>query len=97
MDEATIRRHAEQHAKANEAGDFDTAMKDLSDEGRTNLREVGRALPRPIETAEVLEVTGGGDRWTTKISYRGGDTETIVESDWEEREGRPMIVELRLT
>jgi hypothetical protein len=96
MDEATIREHARAHAAALAAGDPNRAAQDLTDEARAAAGPVMKALPRPVETAEVTGVTAEGDEFVAGILYSGGGSETLVVSRWAERDGRPMIVALAL-
>ena len=97
MDESTVRRHAEEHGRAMVEGDLMRAGGDLTSEAQGQARDVMRGLPREIDAAEVASVeTTGGDEYVAQIRYSGEGRDVTVESRWGEREGRPMIVELRL-
>jgi hypothetical protein len=92
MDEAKVREHAEAHARAMAAGDLATASRDLTSEGRATAGPVMAQMPSPLEAAEVSTVT---DR-VALIEYSGGGKKLSVESTWEDRDGRPMIVDLKV-
>jgi hypothetical protein len=96
MDEDKIREHAQAHGAALVAGDPNRAAQDLTDEAKAAAGPVMKALPRPVETAEVTSVTAEGDEYVAGILYSGGGSETLVVSRWAERGGRPMIVALSL-
>jgi hypothetical protein len=55
-----------------------------------------KAMPKEIRSAEVASVEPEGEGFIAKIVYRGDDSETVVASTWEEREGQPKIVGLRI-
>ena len=95
MDDA-IREHAEAHARAMEEGDLRRAASDLTEEARGAAGVVMAEMPNPVESAEVLSVETSGDEGVVCIRFSGADSATTVESRWAEREGRPMIVDLRL-
>jgi hypothetical protein len=94
MDEGSVREHANQHANAVKAGDMGTAAKDLTDEGKAAAPAVMKGMPRPVTEVEVVKVEDSGDRFVAHIAYRGEGAEHMVASHWEDRDGRPMIVDL---
>jgi hypothetical protein len=53
-------------------------------------------LPQPIQGAEVSDVSSEGAAVVAQIRYRGESDEKVVESRWEERDGTPKIVDLRV-
>jgi hypothetical protein len=54
---------------------------------------IGQILPNPCNTAEVLSVEGADDHTIVYIRYSGDDKVVTIRSRWEERGGRPMIVD----
>jgi hypothetical protein len=55
-----------------------------------------RHIPDPLRTAEVTSAEEARDEFVVVIRYAGEDRETLVESRWAERQGRPMITALRV-
>lgn len=96
MDEGSVREHARQHANAVMSGDMGTAARDLTDEGKAAAPRVMKNMPRPVTGVEVTKLEREGDLYVAHIAYRGEDGEHVVASHWENREGRPMIVDLRV-
>jgi hypothetical protein len=96
MDQANVREHAEAHANAIVTGDLARASSDLTDEAKRGARAVMAEMPRPVTDARVGEVLVSDNDAVATIVYAGNDTQISVESRWEEREGRPMIVDLTL-
>lgn len=94
MDEQTVRRYVEAHGQATVAGDLRTAGSDLTKEGAATAGEVMGRLPRNLDSSEVLEVRAEGEAWFARVAYRGEGKEVVVASRWEDRDGRPKIVEL---
>ena len=92
MDEQTVRRHADAHADAVVRGDFDAVASDLVEEIRPSLAQVAPLLPQPVTSAGVTRLDHEGDHAVAQITYRGDDKQLVIESRWEERDGRPMIV-----
>lgn len=96
MDEATVRDQALQHAQATVAKDFRAAGSVLSESARGQAGNVMKAMPDPLTDCEVTSVDRDGDAYVAQIRYYGEGGETIVESRWEETEGRPTIVNLEV-
>jgi hypothetical protein len=96
MDEGAVREHANQHANAVMSGDMGTAARDLTDEGKAAAPAVMKGMPRPVTSVEVVKIEDSGDQLVAHIAYRGDDAEHVVASHWEDRDGRPMIVDLRV-
>src|SRR5687767_11352090 len=97
MDEAVVRQHAEAHGQALVDGDVNRAGGDLTEAAMAGAGPVMKALPRPVETAEVQSVVGEGESCVVTIRYRGPqDAETVVRSVWIDEGGRPKIAELSL-
>lgn len=96
VDEGSVREHANQHANAVMSGDMGTAARDLTNEGKAAAPRVMQDMPRPVTGVEVTKIEQDGDLYIAHISYRGEDAEHVVASHWEDRDGRPMIVDLRV-
>jgi hypothetical protein len=96
MDEATIRQRAEAHGGAVVKGDMRSAGKDLSPEAVAQAPEVMKNLPKQLERATVIRIREEDSAYDTYISYEGPDSEVIVVSRWEERDGEPTITNLSL-
>jgi hypothetical protein len=96
MDEVPTRQHAEAHAKAVVEGDRDTVENDLVPEIRGQRQEVGAKLPQPTEDAEVEKVEMEDDHAIVLIRYSNERESVALRSRWEERDGRPMIVEVEV-
>lgn len=96
MDEGSVREHAHQHANAVMSGDMGSAARDLTDEGKAAAPTVMKDMPRPVTSVDVTKLEQDGERYVAHIAYRGEDAEHVVASHWEDRDGRPMIVDLRV-
>ena len=96
MDEQKVREHAEGHAGAMQEGNLGRAAEDLSDEVKAKAGDVLREIPRNIDSAEVLGVSTEGDDYVADIRYSGEGKSTTVRSRWQERDGRPLIVDLSI-
>ncbi len=96
MDEALAREHAEAHGRATVAGDMKSAGSDLAPEGMSKAGAVMTKMPKELIGSSIESVVINGDIATVRIRYLGTDEEISVESDWEERDGRPKIVDLRV-
>lgn len=96
MDEARVRQHAEEHARAIANGDLRRASGDLTEEAKKTAPAVMAEMPRPVTGARVSDVVVSGEDAVATIVYSGDDRETTVESRWADRDGRPMITELTL-
>lgn len=96
MDETVVRKHAQEHGGAIIDGDLRRAGSDLTPEAQKQAPAVMKQLPRPVTSADVAAVAMSGGRAVVTTRYRGEDAETVVESTWEERGGRPMIADLKV-
>ena len=96
MDEDTIREHAASHGNATVAGDFKTAGRDLAPEAVEQAPGVMKQMPKSLSESEIASVERDGDAYVAVIEYSGGGESTKVASRWEEREGRPRIVDLKV-
>ena len=94
MDEATVRERAEAHAQAMVAGDFRRAASDLTPEAQAGAAAVMKNMPNPVQGDLVQGVAPDDNAVVASILYSGTGAELLVESRWEERDGRPMIVNL---
>lgn len=96
MDEDSIREHAANHGKATVAGDLKTAGRDLTPEAVEQAPGVMKAMPKSLSDADITSVERDGSAYVAVIEYSGGGESTKVASRWEEREGRPRIVDLKV-
>ena len=94
MDEGSVREHANQHANAVMSGDMKTAGQDLTESGMAAAPGVMKGMPRPVTSVEVTKLEQDGEALVAHIAYRGEGAERVVASRWEDRDGRPMIVDL---
>ena len=96
MDEAKVREHAEAHGQAMVAGDLKKAGEDLTKEGMAAAGAVMPKLPRPVTGAEVVSIEPSDAEHVVLIRYRGENSEATVRSQWADRDGRPMIVDMKV-
>ena len=96
MDETDVRQHAQAHGDALVEGDMRKAGGDLSAEAREQAPGVMANFPKVVESAEVVSLDVQGDAAITQATYRGEGKEITVESRWEERDGRPKIVDMKV-
>jgi hypothetical protein len=92
VDEAVVRKHAEEHAKSVERGDMAAVASDLIPDLHPLLPQIAADLPNPTKTAAVLSVEARDDHALVDIRYSGDDKTVTFRSRWEDREGRPLIV-----
>lgn len=92
MDEAVVRRHAEEHAKSVERGDLAAVTSDFVPEMHAVVPQLAKEFPQPTRTAEVLSVRDEGDHALVEIRYSGDDKSLTIRSRWEDHGGRPLIV-----
>jgi hypothetical protein len=96
VDVGRVRALAEAHGRAMAEGNLRRAASDLDDAARAQSAEVMRAVPRSIDIAEVTSVEASGGNVVVRTHYAGGGAEATVEARWEERDGHPRIVDLRV-
>jgi hypothetical protein len=96
VDENTIKEHAASHGQATVAGDFKTAGRDLTPEAVEQAPGVMKAMPEDLSDSDVASVEKDGDAYVAVIVYSGGSEWIKVASRWEEREGRPKVVDLKV-
>jgi hypothetical protein len=92
MDEAQVRQCAEDHAKAVERADLPAITADFIPEMREAVPEIAKSLPSPVNKAEVLSIEDKDDHCVVQIRYTGDDSAVTIQTRWEDREGRPLIV-----
>lgn len=97
VDEASVREHAQAHGDAVVAGDLRRAGSDLDGEALAQAGGVMKQLPRTITAAELVSVEVAGDAAIVRTRYSGDEGEGTVECRWEDREGRPKIVDMKVT
>lgn len=90
--EDDIRTYAEAHGNAVVAGDQAHIMGDIVPEALASLGPVAAALPQPVKSAKVDHIDATGDKAVVRITYTGENSSVTVESQWEQRDGRPKIV-----
>jgi hypothetical protein len=95
MDQQAMEVTAEQHAYAVVRGDMRAVAGDLAPALRDQLPEVGKQLPRPVKSADVRRVDAREDHTIVEIEYSGDDKTVTLQSRWEERDGGPLIVEVK--
>jgi hypothetical protein len=93
MDEVPTRRQAEAHAKAVVEGDEDAVTNDFIPDMRGRVSDIVAQLPVPTTNAEVKSVDIEDDRAAVVIEYSNDQKSVRFRSFWEERHGRPMIVD----
>ena len=93
MDEGQMREVAEEHGRAVERGDMAAVQNDLIEDLHPQMPVIGEILPNPTNSAEVLSVEPADDHTVVHIRYSGDDKVVTIRSRWEERDGRPMIVD----
>jgi hypothetical protein len=93
VEEAKMREVAEEHGRAVERGDMGAVQNDLIEELHPQMPVIGQILPNPTHTAEVLDIVAADDHAVVHIRYIGDDKTVTIRSRWEERDGRPMIVD----
>jgi len=96
VDEDSIREHAANHGKATVGGDLKTAGRDLTPEAVEQAPAVMKAMPKSLSDSDITSVERDGSAYVAVIEYSGGGESTKVASRWEEREGRPRIVDLKV-
>jgi len=92
MDESQVREHAEEHARAVERGDLAAVTADFIPELHEAVPEIAQSLPSPVNTGEVLSVEDKDDHAVVQIRYTGDDDTVTIQTRWEDRDGRPLIV-----
>ena len=96
MDEATVVQHAEAHGQAVVDGDLTRPGEDFDQAALEGAGPVIKELPSPVESADIEQVNLEGEVATLLIRYSGEGKSTVVESVWEDRDGRPKIVSVRV-
>jgi hypothetical protein len=92
MDENTTQGSVQAHADAVVRGDMDHVVSDFKEELRPQVGEIGKQLPRPVTSAEVLGLDVGDDSSYAAIKYTGPDGELTIRTHWQDIDGRPQIV-----
>ena len=87
-----MRGRAQALAEAVMRGELEGVMADVAEPLRPAFRDLAPLLPEPVTSVAVANVDVRGDRATVHLVFRGGDEPLIVLSQWEERDGRPVIV-----
>jgi hypothetical protein len=95
MDQQVMEQTAEQHAYAVVRGDMHAVAADLAPALRPQLPDVGKQLPQPVKSADVRRVDVRDDHTIVEIEYSGDDRTVTLRSRWEDRDGGPLIVEVK--
>jgi len=93
MDEVPTRQHAEAHVKAVLEDDTESIENDFAPEIRDRVGQIAKTLPQPTTDAEIKKLDMEDDHANVEFRYSNQDDSTIIRTRWEERDGRPMIVE----
>ncbi|MES1239853.1 MAG: hypothetical protein ABUL57_03225 [Chloroflexota bacterium] len=94
MDEAAVRRSAEQFGDALVAGNVDAAIEHLSDELQRNLGEVVAMLPLPATEVAIASIERGSSALVLQLHVVGESAEDELQTRWKDRDGTPRIVEI---
>jgi hypothetical protein len=89
-----MKQAAEEHGQAVVRGDMDAVVADIAEELHPGLPEVAGLLPQPTEYAEVLALDVQADHATCAIRYSNNQKSITLRSRWEDRDGRPLIVQV---
>jgi hypothetical protein len=93
IDEGTVRERAQALCDALLTGDVEKATEDVSDELRRNLGEVVALLPLPANEAVIDSVERGASAFVVVLRVAGETDETMIQTRWKDRDGKPTIVE----
>jgi hypothetical protein len=94
MDTDQVRSHAQAHADSVVRGDMEAVFDDFAPEVRDAVVAGGPppGMPDPVTAAEVRRVDDAGEKAIVEIHYSGESSGLTLRSEWEDRDGRPMIV-----
>ena len=92
MDDSKTRQVIQAHADAVVSGEFDHVIADFTEELRPQVPEIAKALPQPVESAEVMSVEVGDEETVAHIRYSGSGQEATIRSHWRDEDGTPRIV-----
>ena len=93
VDEPAVRASAQAFCDALASGDIDQALEALSQELRRDAGEVLALLPLPANEVTIESVERGGAGFNVAIRLLGETDETVIQTRWKDRDGRPIIVE----
>ena len=93
VDEPAVRVGAQAFCDALAAGDIDQALGSLSQELRRNPGEVLALLPLPANDVTVESIDRSGAGFNVAIRLLGETDETVIQTRWKDRDGRPTMVE----
>jgi hypothetical protein len=94
MDRADVEQRAEEHGQAIVRGDMDAVMADIAKELHPGVPQVAGLLPQPTTNADVVSVDVQDDHAICDIRYSNDQQSITMRSRWEDRDGRPRIVEV---
>lgn len=93
VDEPAVRVGAQAFCDALAAGDIDQALESLSQELRRNPGEVLALLPLPANDVTLESIDRSGAGFNVAIRLLGETDETVIQTRWKDRDGRPTLVE----
>lgn len=96
MEEPKVYEYARYHLLAVLAGDRKAALDDVVPDARPQAEEVFQSLPGKVDEGEVMDMTPEGDQYMVAFNFTGGEADVVIETAWAERDGKPMIVAMRL-
>ena len=97
MDQAQMERSTEAHGQAVVRGDMDAVVADIAEELHPHVPEVAGLLPQPTTEALVTSLDVQDDHAIAEIHYSNDEAAVTLRSRWEERDGRPVIIEVAPT
>lgn len=89
-----MQQTAEQHGQSIVRGDMEAVTGDIAEELHPQVPQVAGLLPQPTTSAEVVNLDVHDDHSMCDIRYSNDDASVTLRSRWEERDGRPVIVEV---
>jgi hypothetical protein len=92
MDDQQTRDQIKMHADAVVRGDMDAVVADFTEALQPHVPEIGKALPQPVTSADVLSVDIGDSECIAMIKYSGDTSEVTIRSRWQDEGGRAVIV-----
>ncbi len=96
LDEGAVRERIDAHARGILAGDLEQAAADFSEDFGEGAAELVARLPHGIRSVELTGLQRGDGELLARVRYTSDEGEATVEQRWEERAGRPLIVEAKV-
>ena len=92
MDDQSFRDRVQEHADSVVRGDMDAVTNDFAAGMRPQVPQIAQALPQPVRSAEVLSTRAGDTVSQAEIRYTGDDRAVTIRSNWQEEDGRLVLV-----